>query len=105
MKDGTRLLIQEIDQATPDELHAYLAGASRDGYPSRRHHTYRFTQANEGWLRNIATMLARLQHRSWLYREGRRSVFVLETSYRPRKIPILHSEGDVLAYVAGEFDV
>ena len=98
------MLTQEIDQATPDELHAYLAGASRDGYPSKRHRTYRFTQANEGWLRNIATMLARLQHRSWLYREGRRSVFVLETSYRPRKIPILHSEGDVLAYVAGYFD-
>lgn len=98
------LVAREIAASTHGELHAYLAGASRDGYASSAHGTYRFTQANEGWLRNLGHMLDLLEHRSWLYREGQRHVWVLETSYKPSSKPLVRSDEELLAFAAGYFD-
>lgn len=71
----------EISHPDQSLLRCYLQGALRDGTYSAKHQSYRFGQAEPGWLRVIASMLDRLGHRSWLYREGKsRNFWVLETT-------------------------
>lgn len=68
--------------ASDRELAAYLSGASRDGTISRRHGTLRIAQSGLGWLTVLREVMARLGARGWIYQEGRRGVWVLETKWR-----------------------
>ena len=105
-------------QLTPQRLHAellgvcasdsraYLLGALHDATSSRAHRTVRFGQSDVRWLYVIRALLAGLDQRAWLYREGRnRRFWILETSRRwldDASAPTTQSE--MRAYARGYFD-
>lgn len=94
--------------ASPEELRAYLFGATKDSTRSAIHNTVRYGQSEITWLETIAAILARLSIRSWMYREGRtRNFWVLETTapfLRSAFDPREADEGPSLAYARGYFD-
>ena len=94
----------EIARATSGEVCAYLKGASRDGTFNRLHKTLRISQADLRWLRVLERLLARLGKRSWTYREGTRSVWVIETTWHPNTRETIHTQGEAAAFVRGYFD-
>ena len=94
----------EIDRATSGEIRAYLRGASRDGTFNRLHRTLRICQADVRWLRVLESLLARLGKRSWIYREGARSVWVIETSWHPEFPATVLGRGEAAAFARGYFD-
>jgi hypothetical protein len=94
----------EIDRATSGEIRAYLRGASRDGTFNRLHRTLRICQADVRWLRVIESLLARLGKRSWIYREGERRVWVIETTWHPGFPATVRGRGEAAAFARGYFD-
>ena len=94
--------------ASPEELRAYLFGATKDSTRSAIHNTVRYGQSEIAWLETIAAILYRLNIRSWIYREGRtRNFWVLETTapfLRNTFDPRDADEGPTLAYARGYFD-
>jgi len=94
----------EIDRATGREICAYLQGASRDGTFNPLHKTLRICQADVRWLRVLQRLLERLGKRSWMYREGTRNVWVIETTWRPESPETVRTPGEATAFVRGYFD-
>lgn len=88
---------------------AYLLGASGDGTFNRLHQTFRFGQKEREWLETLRQLLATLESRAWIYREGKtRKLYILETTascLRNReKSLVLNTESEQTAYVRGYFD-
>ena len=98
-----KAIFPEVSSATDDELAAYLVGASRDACFNRQHRTTRFAQKDRRWLDVLGLALDRLGYRSWIYREGRRDVYVLESSWTSAGL-MFRDKRDVTAYVRGYFD-
>jgi hypothetical protein len=97
-------LISEIDEVRAPEIRAYLAGALRDGTFNRLHRTWRIAQSDRGWLRVVEELLSRLGSRSWMYQEGSRSVWVVETRCQLEPSPDLKDPSDEIGFVRGYFD-
>src|SRR3989344_3246697 len=69
----------ETTRRTPfPEIEAYLQGALHDASLNKRKR-YRFTQKGTEWLTALKYLFAKLVFRAWIYREGKRSVYTLET--------------------------
>lgn len=88
------------------EIRAYLQGALHDAY--RRKNRIRFSQKGTEWLMVLQNLLEQLGHRSWMYREGSRDVYDLETTaeFLDFKFDFLslHTSGEKSAYIRGFFD-
>ena len=84
------------------ELRCYLSGASRDGTYSSRHRTLRISQKGTEWLEVLRLALGELGSKSWMYREGKRDVFTLETTWCSMLVPRNHRER--VAFARGYFD-
>ncbi len=88
------------------EIKAYLQGALHDGY--RRENRIRFSQKGTEWLTVLKNLLNYLGHKSWMYQEGKRDVYDLETTaafldfkFDPRS---LQTSEEKAAYIRGFFD-
>lgn len=88
------------------EIQAYLQGALHDAY--RRKNRIRFSQKGTEWLMVLKNLLNHLGYRSWMYREGKRDVYDLETTaafldfqFDPRT---LKTSEEQAAYIRGFFD-
>lgn len=92
----------EIEQAGTSEARSYLLGALRDGTFNRTHKTIRIFQKDKTWLEVLQRLIAKLGKRSWIYREGNRNVWVIESTCQLR--PIDEPPGDSIAFVRGYFD-
>jgi LAGLIDADG DNA endonuclease family protein len=102
--DVARSIESEIDSSRTAELFAYLHGAARDGTFNRLHGTFRFAQAGPAWLGLLRRAIGLLGRKAWIYREGSRNVWVLETKLEivePHDYP---SRLERLAFVRGYFD-
>jgi hypothetical protein len=75
-------ILREVEAAAAPECVAYLAGAAHDGTYSRLHGTLRISQATPEWLTVLQAVFRRLGSRSWIYREGARRVWVIESTCR-----------------------
>ncbi len=72
----------EALRASPQEAKAYLIGASRDGTFDRLHNTLRISQKDARWFQIPHVLFTKLGSRSWTYQEGKRDVWVIETTCR-----------------------
>jgi len=88
------------------EIKAYLQGALHDAY--RRENRIRFSQKGTEWLTVLKNLLDHLGYKSWMYREGTRDVYDLETTaefldfkFDPRS---LKTSEEKAAYIRGFFD-
>ena len=98
-------ILKEVEQASRFELYAYYCGASRDGCSSRSHRTFRITQKDRDWLEVLHRVIARQDRKGWIYREGRRSVWTIETGLRPDPVPVpLDHPAQLAAFARGYFD-
>ena len=88
--------------ATSGEISSYLLGAMHDATLNRSHGTVRFAQRGQEWLHVLSRCLDALGYRSWSYEEGKRGVFVLETSWSPP--PLSSIARSPAAYARGYFD-
>ena len=95
-------LLDEVNAATERELVCYLDGASRDGTFNSLHRTLRISQKGIEWLDLLKAVLARLDARSWTYREGNRDVWTLETCWSGSCEPTTADE--MASFVRGYFD-
>lgn len=97
-------ILAEVARADLCECRAYLLGALRDGTFNRLHGTTRISQAGTVWLKVLQALFARLGSRSWIYREGKRNVWVVETVcwLSPSALPLTNAEK--AAFVRGYFD-
>jgi len=88
------------------EIRAYLQGALHDAY--RRKNRTRFSQKGTEWLMILQDLLQQLGHRSWMYREGLRDVYNLETTatFLDFKFDVLSLEtsNEKASYIRGFFD-
>ena len=88
------------------EVQAYLQGALHDAY--RRGNRIRFSQKGTEWLKVLKSLLKHLGYKSWMYREGRRDVYDLETTagFLDFKfdVSILGTREEKAAYIRGFFD-
>ncbi len=88
------------------EIKAYLQGALHDAY--RRKNRIRFSQKGTEWLTVLKNLLEQLGHKSWMYREGSRDVYDLETTASfldfNFDIFILKTREEKAAYIRGFFD-
>ncbi|MGH2398134.1 MAG: LAGLIDADG family homing endonuclease, partial [bacterium] len=71
---------------------------------NRLHRTLRISQAEPQWLLLLQVIFRRLDHRSWIYREGTRNVWVIESSYRPVDPGERLAPEAETAFVRGYFD-
>jgi LAGLIDADG-like domain len=94
----------EVAVHSPGSLRAYLDGAMRDGTCNARHGTCRISQASLPWLRVLQRQITLLGRRSWIYREGSRDVWVLETSMNLTGTGVYGTRGERLAFARGYFD-
>lgn len=95
-----RLLVN----AKKSELKAYLLGALHDATFNKIHQTWRFSQSNIGWLKFLQFLLKQLDHKSWIYREGKtRSVWILETTVKISQLQT-ESKSEKIMYARGYFD-
>jgi hypothetical protein len=88
------------------EIKAYLQGALHDAY--RRKNRIRFSQKGTEWLTVLQNLLTQLGHRSWMYKEGSRDVYDLETTATfldfNFDFSILSTNKEKAAYIRGFFD-
>ena len=88
------------------EIQAYLQGALHDAY--RRGNRIRFSQKGTEWLTILQDLLEQLGHRSWMYREGSRDVYDLETTAIfldfEFDVSSLGTSEEKAAYIRGFFD-
>lgn len=94
-------LFAELRIADADATRCYLVGAFRDGTFNRLHNTVRIAQ---GWLRALRVLFRKLGSKSWIYREGARNVWVIETTCRLRHESRIISLRGQSAFVRGYFD-
>ena len=87
-QQGSPLINQMIDYDPSEttrrapfkkELMAYLQGALHDAYRARGSRI-RFSQKYVSWLENLKSLFSYLGYKSWIYCEGKRDVYVLETT-------------------------
>jgi integrase len=97
-------ILAEVERADFCECRAYLLGALRDGTFNRLHGTTRISQASTVWLEVLQASFARLGSRSWIYREGKRNVWVVETTCRLSPPTLLLTTAEKAAFVRGYFD-
>jgi hypothetical protein len=94
----------ELLAADAREIRAYLLGASRDGTFNRTHETLRISQSDPRWLAGLQVLFLKLGSRSWIYREGKRNVWVIETMHRLEDETVLRAPTEKSAFVRGYFD-
>lgn len=98
----------EIESSSQEDLRAYLQGSLRDGTWNALHKTHRIGQADPQWLEILQKVLEKLDHRGWIYREGRsRSFWVLETTASFLSLnfdPGCLSDTSAISYARGYFD-
>ena len=94
----------ELLEADARETRAYLSGASRDGTFNKRHRTLRISQADPRWLSVLQLLLERIGSRGWIYREGDRNVWVIETRHQVLEPSSLEGGHERAAFVRGYFD-
>ncbi len=94
----------EVQTSTDAALWAYLSGASRDGTFNREHRTWRISQRGTEWLVVLRSILKVLGKKSWIYREGIREVFTLETTARIQPSAVVGDRSEIAAFVRGYFD-
>jgi hypothetical protein len=99
-----RNLRAEAHRASPQEAKAYLIGASRDGTFNRLHNTLRISQRDARWLQILQVLFAGLGSRSWTYQEGKRDVWVIETTCRLDQSAIPSGDLECAAFARGYFD-
>lgn len=97
-------IVDEIGYASRAELHAYLCAAMRDGTISALHNTMRISQSSEDWRFVLKLVLTRLDTASWIYREGSRDMYVIESTYVTERRPALSTQGEVASFLRGYFD-
>ncbi|HEV8338260.1 MAG TPA: hypothetical protein VGR25_01210 [bacterium] len=97
-------ILAEIQAVTPEEAEAYLCGAARDGTFNRLHSTTRISQADVRWLHILRAVLQRCGKGGWIYRESRRSVWTIETTWQPYSIVENRSSAEQIAFARGYFD-
>jgi len=97
-------LLAELRMADAEEARSYLLGAFRDGTFNRLHNTVRIAQADIRWLRALRVLLWKLGSKSWIYREGARNVWVIETTCRLRPGRDLHDVRGQVCFARGYFD-
>lgn len=99
----------ETTRRTPflKEIQAYLLGALHDASLNKGKR-YRFTQKGEEWLRFLQALFQELGYKSWMYREGKRDVYTLETlapfldfNFDPSTLGDIDEQ---IAYIRGFFD-
>ena len=103
MLDSLTVIMAEVRRADASEIRAYLAGAMRDGTFNRLHRTIRIAQADIRWLKVLQTVLHCLGSKSWIYREGNRRVWVVESTCQLGTLDIA-SPRAAAAFVRGYFD-
>lgn len=103
MGTGIASILAEVRQASAEEARFYMLGAAHDGTINRRHRTLRISQADVRWLEVLKEVLIRLGKRSWIYREGARSVWTIETTHRLEPTQPV-SKAEKIAFVRGYFD-
>jgi hypothetical protein len=88
-------------------MQAYLLGTLHDASLNKGKR-YRFTQKGEEWLLFLQSLFHEFGYKSWIYREGTREVYTLETLalFLDFKFdPILLTSADEQAsYIRGFFD-
>jgi hypothetical protein len=94
----------ELLEADAREARAYLQGALRDGTFNRIHNTVRISQSDRSWLTGLGILFSKLGSRSWIYREGARNVWVIESTCRLEKGPTVCSDREKAAFARGYFD-
>lgn len=98
-----RPIVDSVQSSSLSVVNSYLHGAMHDGTQSRLHRTIRIAQADQRWLQVLSICFASLGCRSWTYREGQRSVWVIESAYRLTPLrcgtPI-----ETAAFIRGFFD-
>lgn len=89
------------------ELQAYLQGALHDASLNKGKR-FRFTQKERAWLVLLQEMFRVLGYKAWIYREGNRSVYTLETLavfldfvFDPLT---LETDRERISYIRGFFD-
>ena len=90
-----------------EEMQAYLLGALHDASLNKKKR-YRFTQKGTEWLMILKNLFQELGYKSWIYREGSREVYTLETlaKFLDFKFDSLTLDTDTerAAYIRGFFD-
>ncbi len=94
----------EVQKANTHEVRAYLLGALHDGTFNRTHRTIRIAQADTRWLEVLQKLFLKLGSRSWIYREGSRDVWVIESTCRLERLTEFPTEKEQIAFVRGYFD-
>ena len=97
-------ILAEVFRSSDAALRAYLDSASRDGTFNLLHRTWRVSQRGTAWLDILQVILDKLGRRSWIYREGTRSVFTLETTADLRSRAVADDPHLAAAFVRGYFD-
>ncbi|MDO8471280.1 MAG: LAGLIDADG family homing endonuclease [bacterium] len=89
------------------EMQAYLLGALHDASLNKKKR-YRFTQKGIEWLTLLKKLFQELGYKSWIYREGNREVYTLETLAKFLDFgfdPLtLSTDAERAAYIRGFFD-
>jgi hypothetical protein len=93
----------ELLEVDARESRAYLLGALRDGTFSRIHGTYRISQSDRRWLVVLQDLFLKLGSRSWIYREGKRNVWVVESTCKLAEAALVSLE-EKAAFARGYFD-
>jgi len=96
-------VMAEVQRASLAESRAYLQGAMRDGTFNRLHGTIRIAQADIRGSKVLQAVIGRMSSRSWIYREGNRRVWVVESTCR-LDAPELAEPGEAAAFARGYFD-
>ncbi len=97
-----------IPKMTRGQILAYLHGAMHDASLNKKTRT-RFTQKNREWLVVLQELLASIDSRSWIYREGKtRNVYALETVSKDLNFAFRASSiketNEMKLYIRGFFD-
>ncbi len=96
-------IMADVQRASLGESRAYLTGAMHDGTFNRLHKTIRIAQADIRWLKVLQAVIRRIGSRSWIYREGNRRVWIVESTCRPGALDQATAR-DAAAFVRGYFD-
>lgn len=97
-------ILAEVQAVPIGQAEAYLTGAARDGTFNLLHSTTRISQRDERWLQILQVLLQRLGRRAWIYREGSRTVWTIETKWRPSHAIDDCSPAEQIALARGYFD-
>jgi len=71
---------------------------------NRLHNTLRISQKDARWFQILHMLFTKLGSRSWTYQEGKRDVWVIETTCRLDQSASLSSDLECAAFARGFFD-